>query len=386
MPLTVIPQWLVWSAAGLLLYTYVIYPILVITVARLVGRPHGRDSSTPQAHREPTVAVIVAAYNEETSIAARIENLLQQDYPLDRLQVLIGCDGCTDRTVETATRYAGPHVTVHAFPVNRGKASVLNDLVAAADAAIVVFTDANTVFRPDTIRRLVSALDSDTAAVCGELIMQRRSAGTNQDHQYWTVERRLKAAESSIGGLLGANGGVYAIRRECFQPLHPDTICDDFVIAMNIAVGGGGLRYVPSATAYEDVPEDVEAEFHRRTRIGTGNYQALFRNPRYLYGGSLALAFTYVSHKVLRWFTPHLAIIVLAGCLLSNVPAYRVVGAIQFAGLMLAWLVHVTRHRVVWPNVFRFASYFAVLNVAFLVGFSSFLTGNYRGSWRRTAR
>lgn len=387
LPLTTsFPQWLLWSAAGLLVYAYVVYPVLVIAVARLVGRSPERESPTPTDRGLPTVAVVVAAFNEETSIAARIENLLQQDYPLDRLHILIGCDGCTDGTVETARQHAGEHVTVHAFPQNRGKSSVLNDLVAAADAAIVVFTDANTVFRPDTVRRLVGAFDNDTAAVCGELIMQRASAGTNQDHQYWTVERRLKRAESSIGGLLGANGGVYAIRRECFQPLRPDTICDDFVIAMNIAVGGGGLRYVPSATAYEDVPEDVEAEFHRRTRIGTGNYQALFRHPRYIFGGSFALAFTYLSHKVLRWFTPHLAIIVLAGCLLSDVPAYRVFGALQFAGLMLAWIVHVTRHRVVWPNVFRFASYFAVLNVAFLVGFSSFLTGNYRGSWRRTAR
>ncbi len=378
--------WLVWSAAGLLVYAYVVYPVLVIAVARLVGRSARRESSTAPGHREPTVAVVVAAFNEETGIAARIGNLLQQDYPLDRLQILIGCDGCTDQTVETAMRHAGPHVTVHAFPTNRGKSSVLNDLVAAADASIVVFTDANTVFRPDTIRRLAAAFDSDTAAVCGELIMQRPSAGTNQDHQYWTVERRLKVAESSIGGLLGANGGVYAIRRECFQPLRPDTICDDFVIAMNIAVGGGGLRYVPAATAYEDVPEDVEAEFHRRTRIGTGNYQALFRNPRYIYGGSVALAFTYVSHKVLRWFTPHLALVVLAGSLLSSEPGYRTFAGMLVAGLTLAGIVHVTRHRVLWPTVFRFASYFAVLNVAFLVGFSSFVTGSYRGNWRRTAR
>ncbi len=387
MPLTVYStEWLVWAGLGLLVYAYLLYPILVIAVAHVVGRSSGQDAAAPTGAALPTVTVVVAAFNEDASIGARIENLLQQQYPLDRLRILIGCDGCTDGTVATAMRYAGPHVTVHAFPANRGKSSVLNDLVAAADAAIVVFTDANTVFRPDTVRRLVDAFDADTAAVCGELIMQRSAEGTNQDHQYWTVERRLKLAESSIGGLLGANGGVYAIRRECFQPLRADTICDDFVIGMNIAVGGGGLRYVPAAAAYEDVPDDVEAEFHRRTRIGTGNYQALFRHPRYIYGGSLALAFTYLSHKVLRWFTPHLVLLVLAASLLSSQPAHRAFAGAMLVGLALAWLVHSTRNRVLWPDAVRFASYFAVLNVAFLVGFSSFLTGNYRGSWRRTAR
>lgn len=387
MPLMpVAPQWLVWLGVGLLAYAYVLYPVLIIAVARILGTTH-RDADPPATGGlTPAVAIVVAAFNEEASIGSRIENLLQQDYPLDRMQILIGCDGCTDRTAQIAAAYAGPHVTVHAFDVNRGKSSVLNDLVAGTDASIVVFTDANTVFRPDTVRRLVDAFGEDTAAVCGELIMQRPSAGTNPDHQYWTVERRLKLAEASIGGLLGANGGVYAIRRECFQPLLPDTICDDFVIGMNIAVGGGALRYVPSATAYEDIPEDVEAEFHRRTRIGTGNYQALFRNPRYLYGGSLALAFTYVSHKVLRWFTPHLVLLVLAASLLSGVPALRALAGAMVIGLTLAWIVHSTRHFVLWPAVLRFASYFAMLNVAFLVGFSSFLTGNYRGSWRRTAR
>jgi cellulose synthase/poly-beta-1,6-N-acetylglucosamine synthase-like glycosyltransferase len=384
--LRALANWVLWGAMALLAYSYVIYPALMISISAIVRRT--RTPATQDSSGElPTVAVVVAAYNEEHTIAGRIENLLKQDYPSDRLHIFIGSDGGSDRTADVAARFAGTNVTVRAFSTNRGKASVLNDLVAEATAAVIVFTDANTVFAPDTVRRLATSFDSRTAAVCGELILGTTGAGSNRDHQYWNFERRLKLAESAIGGLLGANGGVYAIRRDAFQPLRPDTICDDFVIAMNIAVEGRAVGYVPAAAAFEEIPADVEAEFHRRVRIGIGNYQALFRHPRYLYAGSAALGFTYFSHKVLRWLTPHLGLAILAATIVkADEPVYLAFAAAQIAALLVAWLVHSTRAQIAWPGPLRLASYFAVLNLAFLVGFSSFLRGNYRGSWRRTAR
>ncbi len=381
-----VAELLLWTCLGLVAYSYAVFPVLVTVLARAFGHPPARPA-TPDPASLPTVAVIVAAFNEEAHIASRIENLLAQDYPTDRLRVLVGSDGSTDRTAALAGARAGPRVEFHDFPVNRGKASVLNDLVAAARAEVLVFTDANTVFQADTVRNLVAALDGRTAAVCGELILQKPDAGSNQDHRYWNAERRLKLAESSLGGLLGANGGVYAIRRERYRPLRPDTICDDFVIAMGVAVEGAGLRYEPSAVAFEDTPDDVAVEFHRRVRIGIGNYQSLFRHPRFLLGGPPMLGFTYFSHKVLRWLTPHLLLVALACSLfLAHRPAYLALSLAMAAGFALAYLVFVTRDRVAWPGLFRAASFFAMLNAAFLAGFAKFLTGNYRGSWRRTAR
>ena len=253
---------------------------------------------------------------------------------------------------------------------------------------MLVFTDANTVFKPDTVRELVAALDDGTAAACGELILQAPDRGHNVDHGYWSIERRLKAAESSIGGLIGANGGVYAIRRECYQPLRPDTIVDDFVIAMNIAVARKGLRYVPTAVAFEDTPGDVIDEYHRRVRIGIGNYQALFRHPQYLFDGPYALRFTYFSHKVLRWLTPHLLLVALICSLVLAFRSslYGVIVVLQTAGYLSALVVFTTRNRVPWPRLFISAMFFAVLNWAFLVGFKRYLSADYRGSWRRTER
>jgi cellulose synthase/poly-beta-1,6-N-acetylglucosamine synthase-like glycosyltransferase len=373
-----------WGALTLLLYSYVIYPLLIIWVARLKS---SSAKSTEAIPKLPTVAVIVAAFNEETHIVARIKNLLSQNYPSDRFQIFVGCDGCADRTVELARSVIDSRVVVCEFKVNRGKASVLNDLVAQAGTEILVFTDANTVFMNDTVNNLVVALDDSTAATCGELILQAPNSGGNQDHRYWSFERKLKVAESSIGGLLGANGGVYAIRRNCFIPLRTDTICDDFVIAMNIAVRGQGLKYVSSAIAYEDTPSDVMTEYHRRVRIGIGNYQALFRHPDYLFSGNPALGFTYFSHKVLRWLTPHLLLLVLASSLiLVRNPVYLAVAAFQLIGYVLALFVFTTRDRFEWPRIIKAALFFAVLNVAFLVGFKRFISSDYRGSWRRTER
>jgi len=379
-------QSMLWVAIALVLYSYLIYPLLMTRLVRRV-RSDTNNELCVVSNPAPTVAVIVAAFNEEKHIAARVENLLQQDYPIDRIRILIGSDGSSDRTVRLARSFADARVEVHDFQVNRGKASVLNDLAARASADVLVFTDANTVFRSDTVRRLVAALSDDTAAVCGELILEEPGKGSNQDHQYWNIERRLKAAESAIGGLLGANGGVYAIRRDVFAPLRPDTICDDFIIAMNVAVAGKGLQYVPAAVAYEDTPSDVMAEFHRRVRIGIGNYQALFRHPRYLVGGSFVLSFTYFSHKVLRWLTPHLLIVVfVCSVLLARDSFYLWMAVLQALGYAAAAAAFATRRRVRWPAVVQAALFFAVLNAAFLIGFKRFVFADYRGGWRRTER
>ena len=386
----IVLQCVLWGAIALFLYSYVLYPVLMMWIARRLNdrAPVGIDvNMTFDTASLPSVTVIVAAFNEEKHIAARIENLLQQDYPPERVHILVGSDGSSDRTVALARAFTDTQLTVLDFPVNRGKASVLNDCVAQVTADVLVFTDANTVFQQDTVRQLVMALDEHTAAVCGELILQGKVKGSNKDHQYWNIERRLKMAESSIGGLLGANGGVYAIRRECYRALRPETICDDFVIAMNIAAAGKRLRYVPAAIAYEDTPSDVMFEFHRRVRIGTGNYQALFWYPHYLLSGSLALSFTYVSHKVLRWLTPHLLLLALAcSILLATRPVYQAMAILQCTGYATALLVFVFRNRIAWPGFIRSALFFAVLNVAFLIGFKRFVVGGYRGSWRRTER
>lgn len=375
-----------WLALALVAYTYAVYPLLMLAVGRLCHRRVAARSGA--ASYTPRVAVIIAAYNEERHIAARIGNLLQLDYPAELLTIHVGSDGSSDRTVVIASETGANRVQVSPFIARRGKASVLNDLIATISDEIVVFTDANTEFRPDAIRELVRHFsDPRVGAVSGELRLHDPSRGDNQDSHYWRLETVLKRGESLVGGLLGANGGIYAIRRALYRALPPDTVVDDFTIVMDISALRHRTVFEPAALAFEDVPQGIDDEFRRRVRIGIGNYQAFFRHPEYLLRATWVRRFTYVSHKVLRWFTPHLLIVALimsAG--LAEQPLYAALLATQLAayallagGLLLR--SHVTLPRLVNAPLFVFA-----LNVAFMVGFWRYIRGDYAGHWRRTER
>ena len=373
-----------WLAAALLAYTYVGYPAIAVWIAR--KQPLRAGIAAPEF--QPGAAVLIAAYNEQAHIAERIANVLAQDYPPDRLHAVIGSDGSTDDTARIARRLVGARAQVHAFEFNRGKASVLNDLVARTSQDVIIFSDANTRFEKDTVTKLVAPLaDPAIGAVCGELILTPPDGSRNEDHRYWTLERRLKAAESTFDGLLGANGGVYAIRRSSYRPLTPDTICDDFVIVMNVAVAGLGVIYEPLARAYEETPHDMRTEFRRRVRIGIGNYQSLFRHPEFLTSTGCARKWTYVSHKALRWLTPHLLIVVLAAsCAALPQPGFAALLAAQLAVYAGACLVYVTEKSIAWPVPLRSVTLFLAVNAAFGIAFVRFLFGGVSGRWARTER
>lgn len=377
-----------WAACGLITYSYLIYPLMMTIRFRSAPIMGGRESPPKAPTSHPHVEVIIAAFNEEAHIRRRVHNLLEQEYEPSRLRIAIGSDGSTDRTNAEGTALRSSRVRFRAFERNRGKASVLNDLVRESNADIIVFTDANTEFAPDAVGRLVAHFDNPAVgAVCGELILRNPKPGINRDHQYWSLERRLKLAESLSGSLLGANGGIYAIRSELYRPLAADTICDDFVIAMNIASGGATLVYDPSALAYEETPTDLREEFGRRVRIGIGNYQAFFRHPEYVLRAKPTRVFAYGSHKVLRWFTPHLLIVAL-GCsaaLVSRAP-YGALFAVQLSGYALLAVAYAARQRVRLPAPLSAAVFVAVLNAAFAVGFVRYVTGRYRGGWQRSER
>jgi len=373
-----------WFAAGLLVYAYIAFPAIVLTAARL-----NRNKREIPVHRSwPDVAVVIAAHNEEKHIGDRIRNVLSQDYPPERLAVLVGSDGSTDATVEVARSAGNERVVIRAFRQNRGKASVLNDLVAEAGHALIVFSDANTHFERDTVKHLVSRLaDPEVGAVCGELVLTPPETTGNEDHKYWLIERQLKAAESVIDGLLGANGGVYAIRKALYKPLRPETICDDFVIVMNVAAAGLRVVYEPMARAHEETPQDMEVEFWRRVRIGMGNYQVLISYPAYLTSTNWSRRWTYVSHKVLRWMTPHLLVVMLVASVvaLPRQPFALLLG-IQVIAYSAACLVYATRRAIPWPGILRMLSLFFVVNLAFGIAFVQYLRGDASGGWRRTER
>lgn len=376
--------WLFWACWALVVYAHAGYPLLMLAVARLAGPAR---APAARAAEPPAVACIVAAYNEERHVRARIDNFLAQGYPADRLRVYMGSDGSRDRTPELLRAAASEQVRVFAFERNRGKASVLNDLVAASTEPILVLSDANTMYEPGAIERLVRHFDDPTVgAVCGELKLLDAN-GNNQDSAYWRIEQMLKRSEARIGGLLGANGAIYALRRELYVPIAPDTVVDDFCIAMTVVASGKRLVYDAEAVALEDTPDTMADEYRRRVRIGIGNYQAFFRHPEYLWRTGAATAFTYLSHKVLRWFTPHLlALALLASSWLAlSSPLWAAIALAQWLGYGAVALYQVLPRPPQLPKLLALGVFFLTLNWAFAVGFWRYVTGRYSGSWR-TAR
>lgn len=388
-------------------YSYALYPLALFVVGAIsqglrdvafVFRKSERrlEMQRSAAGTEPDwppVAIVISAYNEERHIVSRIENLLALDYPADRLRAYIGSDGSRDRTAELMRRFEGEvRIVALPFEQNRGKASVLNDLVARTTEPIVVFSDANTYFERGALKKLVSRFDDPkVGGVTGELRLLGNAGGDNQDSLYWRIEQFLKFFEARIGALLGANGAIYAIRRALWQPIRPDTICDDFVIAMNVSAGGLRLVYEPKAWAEEDTPEEIGEEVKRRIRIGIGNFQALVRHPQYLTRTSAATAFAYVSHKVLRWTAPHLLLLALGASVALAAQTGSSGWALYALGQALAYLAawagwQMSSRGVKLPTLVKLAAFLFALNWAFLVASWRYATGRYAGSWGRTSR
>lgn len=385
------------ACLGLVGYSYVLYPFVLALVAAWVQLARDARYVFAKADRRtraepaswPSVGVIISAYNEQRHLQERIDNLLALDYPTELLRCYIGSDGSKDGTAAILSACRDARIEACVFEVNRGKASVLNDLVSRAGESILLFSDANTFFHPDALKRLVKHFeDPKVGGVSGELRL-RGSSGDNQDSLYWRVEQFLKFFEARIGGLLGANGAIYAIRRSLWKPLKPDTICDDFCVAMNVSAAGHRLVYEPTAWAEEDTPEAIAEEYNRRVRIGIGNFQALVRHPEYITRTSWGTSFAYLSHKVLRWTAPHLLLVaLLASFVLGSqsggwlIFAFMQLGAYLFA----AWLYRRSQKGGGMPSLLRIAAFLYALNWAFLVASWRFARGDFRGSWVRSER
>jgi len=370
------------AALSLLLavWSYLVYPPLVARMAARAGR-----AAAAAGGGSPRIEVVISAADEERVIGARVANLLAQEAP-GPLSITIGCDGSADGTAAAAREAGGERVRVVAFPERRGKASVLNDLVRASSADLLVFTDANTAFEPGAVSALAAAFaDPDVGAVCGRLRFETApGARGTPEAVYWDRETALKEAEGALGVCLGANGGIYAARRELVTPLPPDTTSmDDFLIPVRVARSGRRIVFAGNAVAREDAARDAGAEAARRFRIGIGAGQVL-RRERWLWFARSRprLSFAFLSRKAARWLAP-LAGLAAALAALGS-PALRPAGAavLALAALLLAAARWTPRGGGSVGRLY----YFGVINVALALGVAAGLAGYARPVWTRTAR
>jgi glycosyltransferase involved in cell wall biosynthesis len=329
-----------WASAGLLAYTHAGYPAALAALDRLWGgRGEGPGGGTrgPVSEAElPGVSVIVAAYAEQAVIAARVANLRALDYPADKLEIIVACDGAPDDTAQRA-RDAGADLVLE-LP-RGGKIRAQDAGVRHARHEITAFSDANVTWAPGALRRLVAPFaDAQVGYVCGQVRFVNEH-GTNQEGLYWRYEMAVRALESRLASVTGGNGAIYATRRRSYIVVDP-IMGHDLSFPFNMVKRGWRAVYAPGATATEKMVPSIEGEFRRKRRMMSHGWPIMVR------GGMLSLrsydpgyAAMIVSHRVLRYVSPflHVAALAAAAALIGQGWVYGAATALQ-AGLLAAAL------------------------------------------------
>ena len=371
-----------WIALALLAYVYLGYPVVAALRARLRARPDRR------AAIEPTVSIVVVAYNEADRIEGRLENLLALDYPADRLEIVVGSDGSTDATVDRARRFEEFGVRVQAFVTRRGKPAVLNALTPTVHGEIVLFADARQRFEPGTLRALVANFaDPQVGAVSGELMLQPADGAATAGHGaafYWRYEKFIRSAESRADSTVGATGAIYAVRRALFEPIPEDTLLDDMLVPLRIVRRGYRVIFEPAARAYDSTSATAGQEFARKARTIAGNFQLLSRE-RWLFNPfQNRLWFETLSHKALRLALPLLHVALLT----ANVAAAGASPYQWLLGGQVAFYACAIAGGVQRQGGRRFIGFtvpytLGLLSWSTIVGFYRFLTNGQPVTWER---
>jgi len=375
---------LFWVSVGLILYTYFVFPLLVLVRGVFRQRPYKSEDLSPA----PFISVIIAAYNEEKAIGEKLENILSLDYPADRLEVVIASDGSTDGTDAIIKKYEGQGIRLVSLP-RQGKAAALNAAVSSSQGDILVFSDANSMYREDALRALVRPFaDPNIGGVAGNqcyVKKDRKSSVAIGERSYWDFDRIMKQLESRAGSTISATGAIYAIRRSLFQSV-VEGVTDDFVTSTGVIAQGYRLVFASDAVAFELAAGTSRIEFGRKIRVITRGLLAVFRVRRALLDPFKYrfYAIQLFSHKVLRRVIVYpLLLLFLVNLFLWTLhPFYQLamVGQLVFYSLaLLGWLLNATRFGRL--KLFSVPFYFCLVNAAVLVATINILRGRQIKRW-----
>lgn len=374
---------LFWVAVFLIVYTYVGFPIFVLLRGLLLGRPYKREELATL----PSVSIVISAYNEAKTIAEKLDNILSLDYPREKLEVVIASDGSTDGTNSIVERYKEHGVKLLSLP-HDGKSAALNAAVTKSTGEILVFSDANSIYKSDAIQELVRPFtDPKVGGVAGNQIYKTEDSGGSSSYgerAYWNFDRMLKVSQSRSGHTLAATGAIYAIRRSLFKPI-PDGVSDDFVTSTRVIAQGFRLVFATDAIAYEPVAATSQVEFRRKVRVIVRSWRAFglvkeLLNPfRYRF-----YAIQFFSHKILRYlvFIPLLVLFLISPFLWNAGSIYQLatIGQIVFYGCaILGLLLRGTRFGQ--KKIFTIPFYFCLVNAASLIAIVNVLRGRRIEQW-----
>lgn len=359
-------------ALALIGYAYVGYPALIFMLARFRPRPIER------APIRPSVTIVIAAWNEARTILHKLQDLAQQSYPAERIEVIVSCDGSSDGTpliAERARPLFGERLQVLANIQHAGKATTLNAAMRRARGEIVVFTDARQELSHNAVAALVDNFaDPEVGAAGGELVL----GGDAPSGVYWKYEAALRTWESAAGSTIGVSGALYALRRELWKPLPEETILDDVLVPMRVRLAGRRVVLEPLAKAF-DMAGESSREFMRKVRTLSGNFQLLALEPRLLSPIANPSWFGLMSHKLMRLAVPYAMLTALVASALLPEPwrAIFLGGQLIAYGLAMArWLGGGQASRLA-----KLCETVVVLNAAAVVGTFRFLRHGRRLQW-----
>jgi cellulose synthase/poly-beta-1,6-N-acetylglucosamine synthase-like glycosyltransferase len=383
---------LFWGAVLLLFHSYLFYPLILKVLAR-----NKKDNAITFERKDdlPLVHIVMAVYNEEQVIAQKLHSIFLTNYPIDKIKVLIGSDNSTDETNAIIESYAVryPQISFHNFEDRNGKSGVLNRLrTFISTNEIVILTDANVLFTPDCIFEMVKHFkNEEIAQVAANIVNKGMNANgiSKQEKTYIQRENLIKYREGKIWGTMqGAFGACYALRASYFAAIPKNFLMEDFYLSMHVLANNKKAISALNAICYEDVSNEINEEFKRKTRISAGNFQNLS-----VYGWLLkrwdANAFCFFSHKVIRWFGPFLMMLLYVTNFFLSLDSicYRYLFMMQNVMLfVLPFLDFLLKKANIHLSILRFVSYFYAMNLALLVGFWKYMEGVQNAAWKPTKR
>jgi len=370
-----------WIFFGVFVYTYIGYPLALFFIGSLVARKEAHMSCNL-----PTVSLIVAAYNEEKSIRAKIENSLSLNYPKGLLEIIVVSDCSKDKTEDVVKEYLDENIKLLRLEARAGKTAAQNQGAKIAKGEVLIFSDATTIYDKGAVNKIIPHFnDKRVGCVGGRLIFINPRKEENplaQKNLYERLEEFVRTRETNFKTTFGIDGCLYAVRKELFRPL-PDNLTTDFVLPLVLVEDGYRVVFEKDALAYEELPVDPGYEFRRKirtVRVGlTGLYymKALLNPLKF----GLWIPFGLISHKILRWMSPFLLLGLAASNLfLLNTPFYLTALICQIIIYFLAGFGYIFRRNNI-SRLFSIPLYFCILNLSAFLGFFEFIKGKRTEIW-----
>ncbi len=373
-------QFVFWACAAILFYVYAGYPLLLALIGAFVHR------EKPELGYEPTLSVLIAAYNEEANIGRKIEQTLALEYPADKIEILVLSDGSSDRTDDIVRSYPDSRVRLVRIPERHGKTHAQNEGVRAARGEVLIFSDATTVYHRKALRYLASNYQDPQAGAASGRYQYFDAEGKSPTGlgtvAFWNYENLIKTLQSRIKTISGCCGCIYSVRRKAYTDL-PDDIISDLVQPLWVIQKGYRVAFEDRALAYEETTKGTKEEFRMRVRVVTRGMNGI------LSVSDLLLPWKYgwvsiqlLSHKVLRWLVSvFLILLFLSSALLYQHPFFRALLLLQAVFYLAAML------SLVFPLHQRFKLlgiplYFCTLNAAALCSMVELARGRKYVTWQ----